>query len=364
MQSAGSSVRAKSYLEDLMYGRRSSLFLGAALSVLSLLYRTGIGFRRALYKLGVLRTRDLPCTVISIGNITLGGTGKTPMVIAVARLLAESQRRPAVVSRGYGRRNESETVVISDGSEVLADAQSGGDEPVLIGTRLNGVPVVADRLRRRGAQVALKTFGSGVIILDDGFQHVQLKRDLDIVLVDAAEPFGNGRLFPAGVLREPVGALKRAHAVVITRAETHGSLEELKKRIAAVSAARIFTSVHRPVDLVHCRDAGRKPLSVLRGKRVCAFSGIARPASFLALLKTLGAVIAADRSYPDHHAFSSSDLAEIYKMSADHRAGMIVTTEKDAVRLRELGPEGIWALRIELVVNEQKEWERFLLNTL
>ncbi|HET7317906.1 MAG TPA: tetraacyldisaccharide 4'-kinase [Nitrospirota bacterium] len=357
-------MRAKSYLEDLMYGRKSSLFLGATLSVLSLLYRTGIGFRRALYKLGVLRTRDLPCTVISIGNITLGGTGKTPMVIAVARLFAESQRRPAVVSRGYGRRNESETLIISDGSTVLADAQSGGDEPVLIGTRLNGVPVIADRLRRRGAQVAVETFGCGIVILDDGFQHIQLKRDLDIVLVDAAEPFGNGRLFPAGVLREPVGALKRAHAVVITRAETHGSLEELKKRIASVSDARIFTSVHRPVDLVHCRDSGRKPLSVLRGERVCAFSGIARPASFLDLLKTLGAVIAADRSYPDHHAFSRSDLAEVYKMSADHRAGMIVTTEKDAVRLRELGPEGIWALRIELVVNEQKEWEQFLLNTL
>jgi tetraacyldisaccharide 4'-kinase len=363
MQSAGSSVRAKSYLEDLMYGRRSSLFLGAALYVLSLLYRTGIGFRRALYKLGILRTRNLPFTVISIGNITLGGTGKTPMVIAVARLFAESQRRPAVVSRGYGRRNESETVIISDGSAVLADARSGGDEPVLISSRLAGVPVVADRQRRRGAQVVVEKFGVGTVILDDGFQHVQLKRDLDIVLVDAAEPFGNGKLFPAGVLREPVDALKRAHAVVITRADS-GSLEALKKRIAAVSDARVFTSVHRPVDLVNCRDSGFKPLSILRGERVCAFSGIARPASFFALLKTLGAVIVADRSYPDHHAYSSSDLAEVYKMSADNQAGMIVTTEKDAVRLRDRRPEGIWALRIELVVNEQKEWERFLLNTL
>jgi tetraacyldisaccharide 4'-kinase len=354
-------VLLKKEIEDIMYGRKRSLVIGAALSVLSLLYRTGIGLRRALYKLGVLRTRDLSCTVVSIGNITLGGTGKTPMVIAVARFFAESQKRPAVVSRGYGRRDESETVIISDGSAVLADARSGGDEPVLIGSRLTGVPVVADRLRRRGAQVAVEKFGAGAIILDDGFQHVQLKRDRDIVLVDAAEPFGNGKLFPAGVLREPVGALRRAHAVVITRAEASGSLDALKKRIAAVSDARIFTSVHSPVDLVHCLDSGRKPLSVLRGSRVLAFSGIARPASFLALLRTLGAIIVADRSFPDHHTYSRSDLAEIYKKTADHEAGMIVTTEKDAVRLRELRPEGIWALRIDLVVNEQREWEQFLL---
>lgn len=364
MQSAGSSVRVKSYLEDLMYGRRSSLVVGAALSALSLLYRTVIGLRRALYKLRVLRIHDLPCTVISIGNITLGGTGKTPMVIAVARLLSESQRKPAIVSRGYGRRNEAATVIISNGNSVLADTQSGGDEPVLIASRLTGVPVVADRVRRRGGQVAVEKFDAGTVILDDGFQHVQLKRDLDIVLVDAAEPFGNEKLFPAGVLREPVDALKRAHAVVITRAERPNTLETLKKRIAAVSRARIFTAVHRPIDLVHCLDSVRKPLSVLSGERVVAFSGIARPASFLALLRSLGAVIVSDISYPDHYAYSKSDLAEVYKNSADHRAGMIVTTEKDAVRLRELKPEGIWALRIELFVNEQREWERFLLEGL
>jgi tetraacyldisaccharide 4'-kinase len=348
-----------------MYGRRRSIFLGAALSALSLLYRAGIGLRRALYKLGVLKIRGLPRTVISIGNITLGGTGKTPMVIAVAKLYAEAQRKPAVVSRGYGRRNESETMIISDGQAVLADARSGGDEPVLISSRLSGVPVVVGGRRRRAAQLAVEKFDAGSIILDDGFQHIQLKRDLDIVLVDAADPFGNGKLFPAGVLREPVTALKRAHAVVITRADASGvssAMETLKKRIADVTDAHIFTSVHRPVELIHCTDSSRKPLAVLRGERVFAFSGIARPASFLALLRALGAVIAADKAYPDHHNYTRSDLAEIYRMSADHRAGMIVTTEKDAIRLRESRPEGIWALRIELVVNEREDWESLLLS--
>jgi tetraacyldisaccharide 4'-kinase len=352
---------AKSYLEDLMYGRRRSIFLGAALSALSLLYRAGIGLRRALYNLGVLKIHHLPRTVISIGNITLGGTGKTPMVIAAAKIYAEAQRKPAVVSRGYGRRNESETIIISDGRAVLADAKSGGDEPVLIGSQLSGVPVVVGKSRRQAAQLAVEKFDTGAIILDDGFQHIQLKRDLDVVLVDATDPFGNGRLFPAGVLREPVTALKRAHAVVITRADASGAVEALKKRIADVTDARIFTSVHRPVGLIHCTDDGRKPLGVLRGERVFAFSGIAHPASFLSLLRKLGAVIAADKAYPDHYDYTRSDLAEIYKKSADHWTGMIVTTEKDAVRLREFRPEGIWALRIELFVNEQTEWERFLL---
>jgi tetraacyldisaccharide 4'-kinase len=357
-------LRAKSYVEDLMYGRRQSLLAGVVLSALSLLYWAGISLRRALYKLRVLKIRELPCTVISIGNITLGGTGKTPMVIDVAGFFAKAQRRPAVISRGYGRKDESETVVVSDGRSVLTNAHIGGDEPVLIGSRLTGVPVIVSGQRKRAALVAVDKFDSGTVILDDGFQHIQLKRDLDIVLVDAANPFGNGKLFPAGVLREPVSALKRAHAVVITRADASSSLEALKKRITEVTSALIFTSAQRPVDLINCLDAERKPLSVLRGARVFAFSGIARPASFLSLIRELGAVVTADSAYVDHHAYTRSDLADIYKKSADHRVNIIVTTEKDAVRLRELRPEGIWALRIELFVHEQKEWERFLLEGL
>lgn len=347
-----------------MYGRRRSLLVGGALFVLSLLYRAIISLRQTLYQHGFLKSRTLPCRVISVGNITLGGTGKTPFVVSVAGLLSQKQLRPAVVSRGYGRQDESKTLVISDGKAVLTDARIGGDEPVLIGSRLSGIPVVVGSKRYEAAQYAIDRFNPDTVILDDGFQHLGLRRDLDIVLVDSTDPFGNGKLFPAGILREPLTALRRAQAVIITKAESSTALEALKKRIENATKARIFTSSQRPVDLIDYHTGDVKPLSVLRGTTVLAFSGIARPESFSALLGSLGVLLAGECKYPDHHEYTRTDLAAVFKKASDDRVSMIVTTEKDAVRLRALKPEGIWTLRIELTVAESREWESFLLNSL
>jgi tetraacyldisaccharide 4'-kinase len=286
------------------------------------------------------------------------------MVLAVAGFLAEKGRRPAVISRGYGRDNESEILIVSNGREVLTNTRKGGDEPVLMGSKLANVPVVVGARRYEAAQFALQQFKPDTVILDDGFQHLNLKRNMDIVLVDAGDPFGNEKLFPAGILREQVASLMRAKAVVITRSDTSHDIEALKKRIANVSGARIFTSVQRPLDLVEIRSGSLKPFSALRGATVIAFSGIARPASFLAMLGSLGAIIAEACTYPDHYEYRESDLAEVSQKAADFRASMIVTTEKDAVRLRELKPNGIWALRIELSMVERGEWETFLLKSL
>jgi len=347
-----------------MYGRTRSHLFGPVLSALSALYGTATGVRTALYRWGILKSHTLPCTVISIGNLTLGGTGKTPMVIAVAGFLAEKGRHPAVISRGYGRNDESQTLVVSDGRSILTSTREGGDEPVLVGSRLANVPVVVGARRYEAARLALQRFKPDTVVLDDGFQHLKLKRNMDIVLVDAGDPFGNEKLFPAGILREQVDSLKRAQAVVITRSDASRDIEALKKRIRSSTGARVFTSVQRPVDLVDIRAGDIQPLSMLRGATVIAFSGIARPASFLATLGSLGAVIAEACAYPDHYEYRKFDLAEVYKKAADHRASMIVTTEKDAVRLRELKPDGIRALRIELAVIERVEWEAFLLGSL
>jgi tetraacyldisaccharide 4'-kinase len=202
------------------------------------------------------------------------------------------------------------------------------------------------------------------VILDDGFQHQQLKRDVDIVLVDAADPFGNGKLFPAGILREPVAALARAHAVIITRVDQATDLAALRTLIERSTRARIFTSRYQPIDLVDCSSGENKPLSALRGAKTLVFSGIARPASLTALLRSLGADIVAENAFPDHHAYTCSDLAELFKRAADARVSLIVTSEKDMVRLKDLKPEGIWALRIELSILEQEAWESFLLEHL
>jgi len=314
-----------------------------------------------LYALGVFRQQSLALRVISVGNITLGGTGKTPAVIQIARLLLKSQRHPAVVSRGYGREDESAIEVVSDGSKVLVDAKSGGDEPVLIGSLLPGVPVVVGSDRHRAAVLAQQKFKTDTIVLDDGFQHIRLKRDLDIVLVDAVDPFGNGKLFPAGVLREPLTALTRANVVLITGADKAEDLDGLKRVIRRNTRARIFTARQIPVDITDITSGDTRPHDALRGTAVLAFSGIARPASFAALLRTLGADIRAEIAYPDHYAYKKSDLTTLLERAAAANASMIITTEKDAVRLKHLNPDGIWALGIELNIVENNEWKEVLL---
>lgn len=343
-----------------MYGRRQSLLIGAVLSALSLLYGALIRFRSVLFRLHLLASNKLPCPVVSIGNITLGGTGKTPAVIAVAGFLARSQKHPVVVSRGYGRKDESKVLIVSDGRSILVNARIGGDEPLLIASKLPDVPLVVGSNRYQAAQHALQQFHADVVILDDGFQHRRLRRTLDIVLVDATDPFGNGKLFPAGILREPVSALRRAQAVIVTRVDKKESMTGLMDEIRRNTQAQIFTSVHQPIDLVDCSAGDMKPLSALRGAKAFVFSGIARPLSFTSLLTSLGVNIAAESVYPDHHQYMKSDLAHIFRKAADARVNMIITTEKDMVRLKDLRPDGIWALRIELAVVEREEWERFL----
>lgn len=355
---------SKSYFEDLMHGKRTSPFWGALLSGLSVLYGTAIDLRRIFFVLHIFNRKKISCPVISVGNITLGGTGKTPTVIQIAELLLRNNRRPVVVSRGYGRKDEAETIVVSDGRSLLVDANLGGDEPVLIASKLPGIPVIVGKKRYQAAQLALERFRPDVVVLDDGFQHIQLKRDIDIVLLDSGNPFGNGKLFPAGILREPPGALKRAHAVLITKMDSAGDVKALKEAIQRNTRARIFTSQQVPVDLIDYRSNDIKPLSALRGSKVLALSGIARPDSFTRLLTSLGADIAAACAYPDHFDYQKSDLATVFQRAADEKISMIVTTEKDAIRLKKMRADGIWALRIESSITEQNEWEKFLLEGL
>ena len=349
----------KSFVTEVIYGRRRSFILGPALYFLAMVYRGALLLRALLFRLPFF-VKKLPCMVISVGNITLGGTGKTPTVINIVGLLSMKGRRPAVVSRGYGRKNEDEVVVVSDGVHVQDDTVISGDEPVLIAMRLAGVPVVVGSDRYRASLKAVSLNNAGAVVLDDGFQHVRLQRDLDIVLLDAGEPFGNGKLFPSGILREPLSALGRAHAVLITRADGCADLATLRAKLHRYTNARIFTSSHAPLDLVNIATGEVKQLFALKESKVLAFSGIARPESFQTSLKLLGASVVAAYSYPDHHGYTKADLAAILHKASVEKVSMIITTEKDAVRLRAVKPEGVWALRIFLKVVEADEWEQML----
>jgi len=347
-----------------MYGRKSSGMLGALLFLLSLLYEVAVRLRAFAYSLGLLRTKALPIPVISIGNITLGGTGKTPATVNVAGILLKHGKKPVVLSRGYGRTDRAEVLVVSDGISKVTDPASGGDEPALIAGRHPGIPIVVGADRFRSGTVAFERFHPDVAILDDGFQHIGLKRDLNIALIDAVDPFGSGKLFPAGILREPLNALKRADIVLISKADSAGSVLKIKETVAKITDAPIFTARYAPRDLLNVTTGEKRPLNFLRGKPVFAFAGIARPDSFVSLLKTLGAELSGTAIYQDHYSYSRSDLEDILRKADACKAVLLATTEKDGVRLSGMKPEGVWAVRIDLEVVEGSSWEEAVLKAL
>jgi tetraacyldisaccharide 4'-kinase len=212
--------------------------------------------------------------------------------------------------------------------------------------------------------LAYERIRTDVAILDDGFQHRQLQRDLDIVLIDGADPFGRRMLLPAGILREPLRALQRADVVILTRSDRSPDLDALRSTVRRYTTARFFTARHAPVELVDVATGATRPLDLLRGTPVYAFAGIAKPDAFFTLLDSLGTVLRGTFAFPDHHPYAPSDLEMIHRHADDNGAVMLVTTEKDAIKIRSLTHGKTWALRIELEVLEKDAWEDVLLERL
>ncbi len=294
------------------------------------LYRVAVLARIGAYGRGWLASSRLAAPVISVGNLTFGGTGKTPTVIALVRDLVRRGRHPAVLTRGYGRVAAEPIVIV--GPEPKATVASAGDEPLELASRLPGVPVVVDADRIRGGIEAL-TRGADVLVLDDGFQHLQLHRDLNLLLVDAGDPWGGGRMPPSGRLREPLSGLARADAVVVTKvgSDPEPILAEVRRVVAEVApglpvlAARLEPTAVR-------RDDGSADPDVLAGTRVVAVAGLGRPEGFADLLRSAGAEVVATRWFADHHVFTTTEIEEAVTAAAAARA-VVVTTAKDAVKL-------------------------------
>jgi tetraacyldisaccharide 4'-kinase len=304
--------------------------------------------------------------VISIGNLTLGGTGKTPIVEVVANLLHQEGKRVCVLSRGYGGKAQSAITVVSDGKRCFVPPEMVGDEPVLLAEHLLGVPVVVGKDRYAAGMLAVGRFGVDVIVLDDGFQHVQLARDLDILLLDAARPFGNGRLFPRGDLRERPSGIARADAIILTHweADTTSSLTALR---ITPPVLPLFCSQHEPVDLHALADRHILPPVSLKSRRILAFCGIGTPDHFRQMLQRLGAELVAFVVFPDHHPYTRSEIEQLVRMANKQSADILVTTEKDGVRLRGLLPltETVWELRIRAtIVAQEAAWKTCILDTL
>jgi tetraacyldisaccharide 4'-kinase len=308
--------------------------LAPPLRLAALLFRAGAALRGALYDAGLLRAARAGVPVISIGNVAVGGAGKTPAALAVGRRLLARGRRVAVLSRGYGATRKDPRVV-SDGARVLLDAAEGGDEPVLVARRLPAAAVLCGPRRADLARTAVAEHGADALLLDDGFQHRALARDLDVVVLDAANPFGNGRLLPAGPNREPRAALRRAGLVWLSRvdqAEPAG-LEALRALARGATGRDPVESRHAPVEIVDGALGRAFGVEALRGRRVLLLAGIARPGGFRRTLAALGAEVGAEAVFPDHHRFAPADLAAALRAADAARCELVVTTEKDAVRL-------------------------------
>jgi tetraacyldisaccharide 4'-kinase len=282
---------------------------------------------------------------ISVGNLTFGGTGKTPTVVALVRDLVRRGRRPAVLTRGYGRRGDGQAVVT--GPQPRQAAAEVGDEPVELAGRLPGVPIVVDADRLRGGREAGR-LGADVVVLDDGFQHLRIARDLDVVLIDAGDPWGGGHLPPRGRLREPVSALHRADAVIISKVPTdwHTVAEEIERTVHAVAPQALVMAARMAASRVQGADREWLSADDLRGRRVVAFAGIGRPGGLLQTLREAGAEVVDTRWFPDHHRYADRDLEAVLQMAA--AAGAVpLTTLKDAVKLPADAP--VWRLEADMV---------------
>ena len=333
--------------------------LTAALTLLSWAYRLGLVTREQAYARGVLKTERLPCPVVSIGNITLGGSGKTPTVELAARSLLALGACPAVVSRGYGRRSHGVSVV-ADRDGVKLDARDAGDEPLLLAERLPGVPVIVCENRYQGGRVAVERCGATVVILDDGFQNRSIAKDLEIVVVNGRSPWGNSRLFPRGTLREPVSALARADLVVVTNP---GGASEVEAVSGAVrrhgGSAPVMAARYDVMDPLEARTGQRQTLAALKDRTALAFCGLGWPRGFTNTLQSSGIRVAGLVEFPDHHWFEPADLAGLVREAEASGADGLVTTEKDWVRLRGLALPRIplWVVPITLTLEPpQEKW--------
>jgi tetraacyldisaccharide 4'-kinase len=344
---------------------------------LSRIYALVTAARNSLYDRGILDTFSLGAKTISIGNITVGGTGKTPLVAYVARLLAESGENVCVLTRGYGRRDPEKRVLVSDKVTLVTDARVAGDEAVELGRNLLGKGmVIADANRLAAAEWALRKFGISVFVLDDGFQHRRAKRDLDIVCIDATDPFGGGRTLPHGRLREPLEGLSRADVIVITRTELVENIGELRSEIAKQNnEALVFvasTEIRRVVALKQFladldfkldddtagqtlidrirRSIGNRPDQEIR---IAAFCGLGNPEGFFRQVSKEKVDLVIKRSFPDHHKYVQTDIDALEKQSRQANVSALVTTAKDAVKLKGLEFSlSCFVIEIDVVIDD------------
>jgi tetraacyldisaccharide 4'-kinase len=322
-----------------------------ALAAAAPVYGSAAWTNRMLHDMGVRQRQRLEAAVLSVGNVTLGGTGKTPFTIWLTRWLEEEGRKPVILSRGYGREDEDALTIVHDGRRLRATTEKAGDEPVLLAQALGHVPVIACSNRYRAGRMALQRYAVDTVVLDDGLQHVQLERQGDIVLIDSTQPLERLRLFPRGTLREPLGVLGHAHLIVLTRcdddARSRRMARNLGKQYPGIPVVRTRLV---PSEILDPQTGELAPPESLSGKRVLIACGVGNPESVRAAVEGLGARVLGTRNLSDHARITPRHLAEWKKARAKRKADWVIVTEKDWVKIEELDVdlEGLRVLRSEI----------------
>ena len=359
-------------IESIMTSKRKAGLISfeSFLFMLSLSYGGAVKTRETFYKKGVLKSKKLPCIVISIGNITVGGTGKTPMTIYMAKLVKSLGYKVAIISRGYKGGAEKTGGIVSDGRKIFMGPDAAGDEPYLIAMKLKDFPVLVGEKRFETGMLAIRRFNPDILVLDDAFQHLQLKRDLNIVLLDTSCPFGNGHLLPRGILREPLYQLKRADAFVITRTDRAESFSGISTVQKMIGKQPMFQCMH-VFDNLSKIDKEYKikhyELGLLRHRKIVAFCGIARNEDFRKLIYALECDVADFLMFPDHHFYLDRDLNMILRSAQKAGADCLLTTEKDYVKIahRRVWPFELFALGIKISFgHEETFFNTFIENRL
>lgn len=360
----------QTYFIDLVHSKEVDGFfpniIMGILHVFSLIYGLLVNIKLAGYRYGVFQKQKLDCFVISLGNVTVGGTGKTPTAQRLARDIRDMGYRVVILNRGYRAKWHGEVGIVSDGKRLHMDAAEAGDEAYMLAKHLPEVPVLIGAERAKTGRYAMEHFGAEVAILDDGYQHWQLERDLDILLVDAVNVFGNGYILPRGTLREPISHISRADICLMTKVDqaAAGSCDYIRKTVHRYNPdARIVESIHQPRCFIPLTEwyvniaSQGIDIAKMRGKRIMAVSAIGNPASFEQTLSDLGAVIIESLRYPDHHDYAMSEMTDIFQQAENAGAEAIVITEKDAVKIPADVAREKWSIPIYVIcveVNFQK----------
>ena len=361
-------MSASSYLLSVVDGSRKgalATMLRGFLAGLAYVYAAGLKLYLFPYRIGIRRQARLPCPVISVGNLTVGGTGKTPMTRHVCEILLRHGRKPCVLIRGYRGASEHGAEVVSSPQKVELTPQKAGDEAHLLASLLPGVPVIAGKDRRVTGALAYERFRPDVMVLDDGMQFYQLHRDLDLVLLDAQRPFDNGWTFPRGLLREPPSHLRRAGCIVITNSDKAPaeSVETLRLKVAEFAPGRpVLTARINPTSL-HALDRSHSLApDWLKDRNSAVLSAIGNPESFARQVANLGAKIVHRVYFPDHHEVTAGELNEVIEAACGAGADAVIVTEKDAVKLPPLmRPIPFYALAVTMTVDDEAAFEQILL---